>query len=242
MADPTTEAAAYATAWQVADYEAAGTLTSEPAAAEQVLEQVGLNLSPSEFTVTPGAVTRTGDDTATVAATVAWTLGDAGTWSYDVQWPWTYANGHWTLSWSSAAVHPQLGPQQSLTVRISKSTDGTVVDRDDAQLLNPTRVYSVIALRDEVTDPAATAAALAPIVSPFRRQHLGRPDRRRDPGHCGRRQLHGDQPARGRLPDGRRRAGRSPGRRGAVGDPRTAADQGLRQDADEPGQRDDERR
>ncbi len=51
-------------------------------------------------------------------------------------------------------MHPQLGPQQGLTVRITEAVDGSIVDRDDNQLVNPVPVYSVLALKDQITDIA----------------------------------------------------------------------------------------
>ena len=166
-ADPTAEIAAYAAAWQGGDLVTAAGLTDDPAATTQLLKQSKLNLSPSEFIVTPGALSRTSDTTATSAATVSWTLGDAGVWSYDVAWAWTRGATGWRLDWSPTDVHPQLGPQQGLTVRITEAVDGSIVDRDDNQLVNPVPVYSVLALKDQITDIPGTAAALAATLAPF---------------------------------------------------------------------------
>lgn len=166
-ADPTTEAAAFAAAWTSADLVTAAALTTDPAAATQLLKQTRLNLSPSEFTVTPGVISRTSDTTATVTAGVSWTLGDAGVWAYDVSWNWTLRDTGWRMDWSPADVHPQLGPQQGLTARITKAVAGSIVDRDDNQLLNPTTVFSILALKDKIPDVPGTAAALATILTPF---------------------------------------------------------------------------
>ncbi|WP_157970493.1 penicillin-binding transpeptidase domain-containing protein [Nakamurella deserti] len=166
-ADPTTEVAAFAAAWQGGDLVTAAGLTDDAPAATQLLKQSELNLSPSEFAVTPGAVTRTSDTTATATAAVSWTLGDAGQWAYDVDWTWTLGESGWRLDWSPTDVHPQLGPQQGLTVRITKAIDGTIVDRDDNQLVNPVPVFSILALKDSITDVPGTAATLATVLAPF---------------------------------------------------------------------------
>lgn len=165
--DPTSESAAFATAWAAGDLVTAAALTSDPAAATQLLKQTELNLSPSEFVVTPGAIDRTSESTATSTAAVSWTLGDAGVWAYDVSWNWRLEDTGWRLDWSPTDVHPQLGPQQGLTARITKAVDGSIVDRNDDQLVNPTTVYSVLALKDKITDIPGTAAALASILAPF---------------------------------------------------------------------------
>ena len=167
VADPVAEATAYAAAWQRDDFPAAAGLTTDLAAATQLLSQTNLDLSPSGFSVTAGAVNRTSDTTATTAATVMWTLGDAGTWAYEVSWSWALRDGRWRLNWVPAAIHPQLGAQQGLVVRLTKATDGSVVDRNDTQIVNPTKVYSVLALKDKITDVPGTAAALVSLLSQF---------------------------------------------------------------------------
>jgi cell division protein FtsI/penicillin-binding protein 2 len=168
-ADPAAEVTAYAAAWQSGDLVTASGLTDDPAAATQLLKTTELNLSPSEFTVTPGPLTRTSDTTATSTAAVSWTLGDAGRWSYDVTWNWTLHDTGWRLVWSPTSVHPELGSQQGLTVRITRAVDGSIVDRNDNQLVNPVPVHSVLALKDKIADIPATAAALADILAPFDR-------------------------------------------------------------------------
>jgi cell division protein FtsI/penicillin-binding protein 2 len=167
VGDPVPEVAAFAAAWSAGRLDEAGAKTSAPAEAQQLMKQVNQTLAPSKFVVTPGAVNRAGDTSLTAKATVSWTLGDAGTWSYEVDWPWVFQNGKWVLTWASTAVHPKLGDHQGITVRITKSTDGTVVDRDDNQILNPIRVYSVVARKDQISDLAGVAGQLGTLLAPF---------------------------------------------------------------------------
>ncbi len=167
VADPTAEVAAYALDWQNRDSAAASALTDDPGAATQLLTKTALDLSPRHFTVTPGAITRTGDTTASSVATAAWDLGEGVTWTYDVTWSWTVRAGSWRLDWSPTAIHPKLGPQQGLVVRLTKATDASMVDRDDSQIVNPTRVYSVIALKGKIADIPGTAASLYNLLQPL---------------------------------------------------------------------------
>lgn len=167
VGDPATEVAAFASAWQDGDYTAAGKLTTDPAATAQVLKQTELNLSPSEFTVTPGAITRTSPTSATSVAAIGWTLGDAGQFAYDTTWNWNLQDGRWKLAWAPAVVHPQLQAQQVLAARITKTTDGTLVDRDDNQLVSEIRVYSVLAFKEQIADIPGTAAQLAALLATF---------------------------------------------------------------------------
>ncbi len=165
--DPTAEVAAYAAAWQAEQFSTAAAMTTSPAVASQLLKQTDLNLSPSKFAVTPGPVTRTADITATATATVAWTLGTAGIWTYDVTWDWVFRDGGWRLDWSATDVHPQLGDQQNLVVRLTKSTNGSLVDRNDVQVAGPVTVYSVVAQKAAIADVPAAAAQLTSLLATF---------------------------------------------------------------------------
>lgn len=166
VTDPVAEVAAFVEAWQSGQIDTAAELTTEPEAASQLLRQTELNLSPTEFAVGPASIDRTSDTTATAGSTVEWTLGRAGAWSYDVSWSWLRQNGRWLLDRSPSVIHPQLGAHQGLIVRLSRATDGTIVDRNDVQLVNPVRVYSILALKDQIPDVGATANALVEILGP----------------------------------------------------------------------------
>ncbi len=168
--DPATVIAAYAAAWQRGDSVAASVVTTEPAVAAQALDRVATDLQADELTVTPGTVDNsqlTSTGTVTMPVDVSWELEDAGTWTYQVQWTWSLRNGEWKLNWLPANIHPDLGPQQGLVVRVTKATDGSLVDRDDNQVISPIRVYSVVAFRDKITDIPGTAANLAKILTPI---------------------------------------------------------------------------
>lgn len=167
LPDPTTEVAAYAQAWQAGESVAAGKLTNDPAAAAQALDKVAGDLEPTAFTVKPGTITRTADSTATATATVTWDLPMAGTWSYDVTWQWVEQGSAWKLKWASTDIHPELGPQQTVVVRTSPTDSGSLVDRNNAQIVSPVRVFSVVALPSEVVDVAATSTTLVGLLKKF---------------------------------------------------------------------------
>lgn len=167
LPDPGTEAAAYAKAWQAGDTAAAGKLTTDPAAAGQALDKVSGDLEPTKFTVVPGAVSRTSQTTASSTATVTWELPMAGSWSYDVTWQWVQQGSAWKLKWASTNIHPELGPQQTVVVRTTPTETGSLVDRSNAQIVSPVRVFSVVALPGEMTDVAATSTTLVGILKKF---------------------------------------------------------------------------
>lgn len=165
---PDDRIAAFVAAWQAFDPDAAARLTDDPPDAAQVLDAVTMNLGADSLRITPGPVDRSGD-TATAAATMNWTVDD-DTWTYPVTWTWKHVRGGadgWDLVWSPAVVHPQLGERQTIAARAAAAEPGVLVDRNGTALVNPTRVYSVVLVPSRTPDLAGTAAALAPILTPF---------------------------------------------------------------------------
>lgn len=166
-ADPVAEVTALATAWQTGDLAAAGNLTTNPAVANQAFGKVTEDLKPKSLTVVPGTVVRSGDTTATSTSAVTWVLSNDEIWNYDVTWSWVHQSGRWLVTWSSTDIHPQLGPQQSIVLRTTDNEAGSLVDRDNNQIVSPVRVFSVVALPGEIADPAATAKALVTLLKKF---------------------------------------------------------------------------
>jgi cell division protein FtsI/penicillin-binding protein 2 len=166
---PDQQIAAFISAWQQNNPDAAADFTSDPAAASLMLGEVTSNLHPDSLTITAGAVTRPTPDTATTTATYTWVIPDAGTWTYPATWSWQRAgaNADWVLDWSPAVVHPKLGERQTLAVRTSEADQGVMVDRNNIQIVSPVRVFSVVLMPGQVPDISATAAALAPVLSPL---------------------------------------------------------------------------
>jgi cell division protein FtsI/penicillin-binding protein 2 len=159
----------FAADWQAGRTHDASLLTTDPAAAALLMTTVAKDLKATKLAISSGPVSTGSDTSATVTATVTWTLPVVGTWSYQVPWTWTRpdSGSGWLLDFSPAIVHPKLGPQQTLVVRTTPTTPGTIVDRHDAQLISPIRVYSVVVLVDKVADVAATATAVAGLVHKF---------------------------------------------------------------------------
>ena len=166
---PDQQIAAFISAWQQNNPDAAADFTSDPAAASLMMGEVTSNLHPDSLTISAGAITRPTPDTATTTATYTWVIPDAGTWSYPATWTWQRAgaNADWVLDWSPTVVHPKLGERQTLAVRTSEAEQGVMVDRNNIQIVSPVRVFSVVLMPGQVPDVAATAAALAPVLSPL---------------------------------------------------------------------------
>ena len=166
---PDQQIAAFISSWQQLNPDEAADLTSDPAAAALMMSEVTTNLDPDSLTITAGAVSMTGANAATTTATFAWELPDAGEWSYPATWNWQRSSpsADWVLDWSPTVIHPKLGERQTLATRTTDAQEGVMVDRNNNQIVEPVRVYSVVLLPGQVPDVAATAAQLVPILSPL---------------------------------------------------------------------------
>lgn len=168
-AGPEQAISAFALDWQAGRTQDASNLTTDPAAAAGALAAATSELGATRLSIDIGPI---GDEgaapaapaTATVTATLHWTIPDVGTWSYPDTWTWRRSGTEWLLDYGPQVIHPKLGSGQSFAVRIDPATNGPIVDRNDEQLIGPVRVYSVVVLVSEVTDSKATAAKLAAIL------------------------------------------------------------------------------
>ena len=166
---PSADIAAFAADWQGGRVSDAAALTSQPAAAAQLMTTVAADLRATKLGVVPGTASRSDADTATVRADLTWTLPVAGSWSYSTTWTWkrSSTSGKWRLQFTPTMIHPELGAQQTMVVRTTPTSSGTIVDRNDAQLIGPVRVYSVIVLLNKITNVGGTAKRLANAVARF---------------------------------------------------------------------------
>lgn len=164
---PDQQVAQFVAAWQQDDPDAAAELTTDPAAASALISDVTRNVRPESVAVTVGAINRIGQDNATVDVTYAWTIPDAGTWTYPASWSWRRLADGWRLVWAPTAVHPELGERQTMSTQRSDAEPGVMVDRNNVQLVAPVRVYSVVLMPRVVPDLPATAAQLAAILAPL---------------------------------------------------------------------------
>jgi hypothetical protein len=165
-ASPNAVVAQFAAAWQSLQPGPIATLTSDPGSASVELTAVLKNLTPTSLVVTTGTPRVTDANSATATASFAWTLTGGIPWKYDASWNFTRASTDepWTAQWASTLINPRLGDAQTLVLRTTSASDGTVVDRDNQQILSPVTIYSVVVLPAKVVHLAGTAAALAGIL------------------------------------------------------------------------------
>lgn len=166
--DPVTPLQQFITHLRAGEIGAAAAMTSDPGAAEQQWQRVTDDLAAKELQVQPGVIDRTNDDVATTAVRYTWQLPTAGSWSYDDTWTWrrsgTGPKADWILQWAPTVIHPQLGAQQSIGLRVDEADAGMLVDRNNRQLVSPVKVYSVQAKRSGISDVPSTAAALVSVL------------------------------------------------------------------------------
>ncbi len=163
---PDAAVAAFAAAWQGLKADPIAALTSDPGSAAQEVGAVINDLAPAKIVVTPGRPQQTDADNATSTASFAWTLKDGISWKYTATWAFAResSSAGWKAQWASTLINPQLGDNQTLALRTTDATDGSILDRDQQEILSPVTVYSVVALPGKVTDLNSAAASLAAIL------------------------------------------------------------------------------
>ncbi|MQA17161.1 MAG: penicillin-binding protein [Pseudonocardiaceae bacterium] len=159
-ADPEDAASAFLQALARGDAVAAASLTDDPAAATELIRQVRDELQPAGVRTTVGQ-TRTAENTATTTFTATWDLGMGRLWRYQGGFDLVRADTEagWAVRWSPAALHPKLGGQQSVELRVERPVPASVMGRDGVPLLTAETVVPV------VVDPAQLPAVAAPLAA-----------------------------------------------------------------------------
>ena len=166
---PEQAVASFAAAWQSLRSDPIAALTTDPYSAAAQIAAVLKNLTPVKLSVAPGSIQQSDDQNATATAAFAWTLARGVSWKYTATWAFTRAGvgRAWKAAWSSSLINPRLGEEQTLALRTAPAADGTILDRDQQQILAPTTIYSVVALPGKMGNPAAAAAMLGKTLNPL---------------------------------------------------------------------------
>jgi len=161
----------FAADWQAGRTQDAAQLTTDPGAAAVALAAAAQGLGATDLVIDTAAPVKVSDREATVTATMTWQVPQVGAWSYAAEWDWVRRGegpgAQWLLDFTPQTVHPGLGPGQSLAVRIEDAADGPIVDRNDALLVAPVRVYSVVLLVNRIADVPTAAERLATLLGPL---------------------------------------------------------------------------
>ena len=165
---------AFLAAWSRGDDAEAARLTDAPARAAAALSANRDGLDGARLTaVRVGDATETGDG-ARARVRMRWTVPNIGPFAYTT----TVAlanlpDGGWMVRWAPTVVHPQLRRGARLGTVRETQPRGKVLDRDGQPLVESRDVKRVGVIAGEISDPAATATAIADAVGvdprPFER-------------------------------------------------------------------------
>lgn len=169
--DPRPAAVGFLNAVASGDAEAAGRLTDDPAAAAGLIRRVRDELKPRGVALTLAEIHsgEHGGNTASASYAAVWDLGGHRQWSYQGNLELAPADTEegWSVRWSPAVLHPRLGAQQRVRLRVVGPDPAPVVDRAGTPLLTPQTVVTVALDRGQAPDLPAVAATLADALQPF---------------------------------------------------------------------------
>ncbi|MCU1640115.1 MAG: Penicillin-binding protein [Nocardia sp.] len=163
---PAQAADAFLSAFADHDVQAAADLTTQPEKAGPALASAWDQLQAEKLTARAGDTRVTGD-TAIVDYTYEWKLPKDRVWNYHGQLQMGRTEGRWTVRWTSADIHPQLGNTQTLQLRSLPAPRARVNERSGSDVLVPGAIYRVNFNRAAASDPVAVSNALAAALQRF---------------------------------------------------------------------------
>jgi len=160
-------AAMFAAAWQGLQPSKIAALTTDSGSAAQAVVSVITHLAPAKLVVLPSPVAEADGGTATATAVFDWSLPGGISWKYTAHWSFIRAagNGPWQAQWAPTLINPQLAAAQTVSLRTNPASNGSIVDRNDQQILAPVTIHSVVALPSKIANLERTAADLAAVLS-----------------------------------------------------------------------------
>jgi len=119
------------------DTAGAARVTDDPAGAQGVLDGAREALKPVAVTATLGTVGVNDRDPgggANAAYQASWDLGQGRVWSYPGGFDLRQDAEGWKVHWAPSVLHPRLGAQQSLALRVQQPAPAPVLDASGAPL------------------------------------------------------------------------------------------------------------
>lgn len=147
------------------DIDAAAGLTDRPDLAAPTIRSVHDGLQATGLTVETGAV-RISGDSATVDYTYTWTLSANRQWTYEGQLPLARRGGQWVLRWSPSDLHPSLGSDQTLELRLIEASRARVNENGGSDVLVPGRVMRITWSAEGVDDTVGAVRDLVDLLRP----------------------------------------------------------------------------
>lgn len=124
------------------DIDAAAGLTDNPAAARAALADAWSGLSAAGMSYRTGAADISGD-TADIDVTYRWQLPRGREWSYPATVKATRSDTGWGVRWISTDIHPELGANQRLSLRITEPPRASVNESDGSEVMGNGTVIGV---------------------------------------------------------------------------------------------------
>ncbi|MFG2624404.1 penicillin-binding transpeptidase domain-containing protein [Streptomyces sp. NPDC048473] len=131
----TAQARAFLADWAGGRFDSAGSRTTSPARAQEVLRNFTSGLDISKPELTPARATTEDDGTVRVAFTAKMPVTGLGTWTYRSQLPVReQKNGAWKVGWSLSLVHPHLSDTAKFRLEREDTPEPKVTDRNGTSL------------------------------------------------------------------------------------------------------------
>ncbi|MRH90907.1 penicillin-binding transpeptidase domain-containing protein [Nocardia sp. SYP-A9097] len=163
---PAQAADAFLQAFADHEVQAAADLTSQPEKAAPAMASAWDQLQAEQLIAHTGDA-RVSGDTATIDYSYEWRLPKDRVWSYSGQLQMGRSEGRWSVRWTSANIHPQLGNTQTLQLRGIPAPRARVNERSGSDVLVPGAVYRVMFRRNATTDPVGVSNTLANVLRQF---------------------------------------------------------------------------
>jgi beta-lactamase class D len=167
---PDDAARTFLTALAAGDTAGASRATDDPAGAKALLDRTRDALKPASVAATLGRVTANNHDqgsTADATYQADWDLGHGRKWSYQGSFGLRQDDEGWKVHWAPSVLHPRLGAQQTLALRVQQPDPAPVLDAGGAPLLTPDTVVAISLDRRQAGDLAGVAGSLAGALSRF---------------------------------------------------------------------------
>ncbi|QTI66827.1 penicillin-binding transpeptidase domain-containing protein [Gordonia polyisoprenivorans] len=170
---------AFLDAYAHGDAAKAAALTDNPQTAQTALQAAWTGLSAESMSGTTGKAS-IDQDTADIDVNYSWQLGHGRQWGYagTVKAIRSDASG-WQVRWTTTDIHPNLGGDQRLSLRITEAPRATVNEADGSEVMDNGTVIGInfdakaamaagTPVGDAVTQLVSVLAPFAPNLDPQR--------------------------------------------------------------------------
>ncbi|NEB74758.1 penicillin-binding protein, partial [Streptomyces sp. SID14478] len=129
------QAKAFLADWAGGRFDSAGTRTTNPTRAQEVLRSFTAGLDISKPRLTAGPAENADDGIVQVPFTAKMPVTELGTWTYRSQLPVRkQKNGTWKVDWSLGVVHPHLSDTAKFRLERADTARPKVTDRNGTSL------------------------------------------------------------------------------------------------------------